>query len=89
MINSRKTSDLHPYVAKLCNKLIEQCKNEGIIIQVTSTLRDAEYQRYLFEKVSGSTNTPLVGAHGKSLGLEWGGDWKSKIKKYYIVRLLQ
>lgn len=111
MINSRKTSDLHPYVAGLCNKLIKLCKNEGITIQVTSTLRDAEYQRFLYEHVPDSTNTPLIGAHGfglafdvvpivngkaiwdnqgmwnkigtlgKSLGLTWGGDWKSIIDK--------
>lgn len=111
MINSRKISDLHPYVKGLCNKLIELCRNEGITIQVTSTLRDAEYQRYLYEKVPGSTTTQLVGPHGfglafdvaliingkadwsnqklwnrigalgKSLGLEWGGDWKSIVDK--------
>lgn len=111
MINSRKISDLHPYVARLCNRLIELCKNEGITIIVTSTLRDAEYQRYLYERVPGSTNTPLVGPHafglafdvvpvvsgkaiwnnhefwdkigalGKSLGFEWGGDWKSIVDK--------
>lgn len=111
MINSRKISDLHPYVAGLCSRLIELCKNEGITIIVTSTLRDSEYQRYLYEKVPGSTNTPLIGAHafglafdvapvvngkavwnnhglwnkigalGKSLGLEWGGDWRSIIDK--------
>ncbi len=111
MLNSRKISDLNTYVASLCYKLIELCKSEGIEIIVTSTLRDSEYQRYLYEKVPGSTNTPLVGAHGfglafdvvpivngkavwdnqgqwnkigalgKSLGLEWGGDWKSIIDK--------
>jgi hypothetical protein len=41
MINSRKVSELDPYVNKLYKK-------EGITIQVTSTLRDAEYQKYLF-----------------------------------------
>lgn len=111
MINSRKISDLHPYVAGLCIKLIELCKKEGINIIVTSTLRDSEYQKYLFKNVPGSTNTPLVGPHGfglafdvvpvvngkaiwnnntwwkkigsigKSLSLEWGGDWKSIIDK--------
>jgi peptidoglycan L-alanyl-D-glutamate endopeptidase CwlK len=111
MINSREISSLHPYVASLCNKLIDLSKNEGIKIIITSTLRDSEYQRYLYEKVPGSTNTPLIGAHGfglafdvvpivngkavwnnqglwnkigalgKSLGLEWGGDWKSIIDK--------
>lgn len=111
MINSKDISKLHPYVSGLCNKLMDLCKKEGIIIQVTSTIRDVEYQRYLYENVPGSTNTPLVGAHGfglafdvvpivngkaiwdnqviwnkigvlgKSLGLTWGGDWKSIIDK--------
>lgn len=111
MINSREISDLHPYVAELCNRLVELCKSVGIDIIVTSTLRDAEYQRHLFENAPGSTNTPLVGPHafglafdvvpvvngkavwndhrlwnrigllGKSLGLEWGGDWRSIVDK--------
>lgn len=58
MKNSRLISDLYPYVAQLRNKLIEKCRNKGIEILVTSTLRNAEYQRYLYEKVPGSTNTP-------------------------------
>jgi peptidoglycan L-alanyl-D-glutamate endopeptidase CwlK len=111
MINSRDISKLHPYVMELCNKLISECTRQGITIQVTSTLRDEEYQRFLFEEVPGSTNTPLVGAHGfgfafdvvpivngkavwgdnslwtrigaigKALGLEWGGEWKSIVDK--------
>lgn len=70
MINSRDISKLHPFVSGLCNKLMDLCKKEGIIIQVTSTIRDVEYQRYLYENVPGSTNTPFVGAHGFGLAFD-------------------
>jgi len=48
MINSRDINELNPKVAKLCTKLIEACKNEGIDILITSTYRDAESQNALY-----------------------------------------
>jgi peptidoglycan L-alanyl-D-glutamate endopeptidase CwlK len=48
MINSRDINELHPRVAKLCNQLIEKCKDEGIDILITSTYRDAESQNALY-----------------------------------------
>ena len=44
MINSRKIEDLHPHVASLCRKFIEQCKEAGVDVLVTSTYRDFEQQ---------------------------------------------
>lgn len=112
MINSRKLSDLHPYVAGLAQKFIAACKQEGIEILVTSTYRDGEMQNALYAKGRSApgrkvTNAragfsyhnwrvafdvvPMVhgkpdwndmdlwhkiGAIGKSVGLEWAGDWK-------------
>lgn len=70
MKNSRLISDLHPYVKGLCIKHIELCKQNGIDLLVTSTLRDAEYQRYLYEEVPGSTTTPLIGPHGFRLAYD-------------------
>ena len=48
MINSRNINELHPSVAWLCLNLIEQCKDEGIDIIITSTFRDFESQAALY-----------------------------------------
>jgi len=48
MINSRKIEDLHPHVALLCRKFIEQCKEAGVDVLVTSTYRDHESQNALY-----------------------------------------
>jgi peptidoglycan L-alanyl-D-glutamate endopeptidase CwlK len=75
MINSRKVEDLHPKVQELCNKHIAACKARGVIIQVTNTLRDAEYQAYLYSlgrTKPGSivTNMKLIGPHGFRLAYD-------------------
>lgn len=75
MINSRKINDLQPYVASLCNKLIEECKKRGIDLLITSTLRDQEYQSYLYSqgrKRPGAkvTNSKYIGAHGYGLAFD-------------------
>lgn len=74
MINSRKIEDLHPVVQQLCNRHIAACKTRGVIIQVTNTLRDAEYQAYLYAQGrtrAGSivTNMQQIGPH--SFGLAY------------------
>lgn len=118
MIDSRNINDLKPYVKYLCELLIEKCKAEGINLLITSTLRDAEYQKSLYAQGRTKpgkivTSTPLIGAHGfglafdfvplvngkadwnsphwnrigvigKSIGLEWAGDWKSFIEKCHF-----
>lgn len=127
MINSRKISDLHPIVTKLCNDLIQECDSAGIDIMVTSTYRDIESQNELYKvgrTIKGANVTakkpmgdkltnasggksfhnyrvafdvvPIVngkaiwndydlwhqiGKIGKSVGLEWAGDWVS-FKEY-------
>lgn len=68
MINSRKIEDLHPVVQELCNRHIAACTARGVAIQVTNTLRDAEYQAYLYSlgrTRAGSivTNAKLIGPH--------------------------
>jgi peptidoglycan L-alanyl-D-glutamate endopeptidase CwlK len=75
MINSRKIEDLHPIVQELCNKHIATCKAKGVIMQVTNTLRDAEYQDYLYAQGrtrAGSivTNMQLIGPHGFGLAYD-------------------
>jgi peptidoglycan L-alanyl-D-glutamate endopeptidase CwlK len=75
VINSRKTEDLHPKVQELCKKHIEACKAKGVDITVTNTLRDAEYQAYLYAQGrtrSGSivTNMQQIGPHGFGLAYD-------------------
>jgi peptidoglycan L-alanyl-D-glutamate endopeptidase CwlK len=66
MINSRKIEDLHPKVQELCKKHIEACKARGVTIQVTNTLRDAEYQAYLYAQ--GRTRTGDIVTNMKDIG---------------------
>lgn len=75
MINSRKLEDLHPKLQELCNKHIASCKARGVTIQVTNTLRDAEYQEYLYslgrtKEGNIVTNMKLVGPHGFGLAYD-------------------
>jgi peptidoglycan L-alanyl-D-glutamate endopeptidase CwlK len=75
VINSRKIEDLHPKVQELCKKHIEACKARGVTIQVTNTLRDAEYQAYLYAQGrtrAGSvvTNMKEIGPHGFGLAYD-------------------
>ena len=50
MINSRSISDLHPRVADMCNAFIDACKTHGIDVLITSTYRDLESQKALFDQ---------------------------------------
>jgi peptidoglycan L-alanyl-D-glutamate endopeptidase CwlK len=75
MINSRKIEDLHPVVQDLCRKHIVACKAKGVDIQVTNTLRDAEYQESLYSlgrTKPGNivTNMQLIGPHGFGLAYD-------------------
>lgn len=75
MINSRKIEDLHPVVQELCKKHIEACRERGVEITVTNTLRDVKYQEYLYSlgrTKPGNivTNMKLVGPHAFSLAYD-------------------
>lgn len=50
MINSRSLDDLLPQVKERAERFIQACKDEGIDLLVTSTYRDLESQRALFEQ---------------------------------------
>ena len=50
MINSRSLDDLLPLVKQRVEAFIEACKDEDIDLLVTSTYRDLESQRALFEQ---------------------------------------
>lgn len=48
MINSRDIKDLHLKVQVLCNQFISKCKEAGITVIITATLRDNEAQNALY-----------------------------------------
>ena len=48
MINSRSLSDLHPTVMKMAQEFIKKCKEAGIDVLITSTLREFAYQDSLY-----------------------------------------
>ena len=110
MKNSRDINDLRPYVKYLAQKLLDEAHKQGLKVLITSTLRDAEYQAYLYAQGRtrpGQIVTKLkkpaahgyglafdicqnivghewddqffnaMGKIGVSVGLEWGGNWKS------------
>lgn len=74
MLNSRDISLLRPDVAYNCLKWIELCTENGLNVLVTNTVRDAEYQRYLYEQGrtrEGSivTNSKTPTFHATTAGL--------------------
>ena len=48
MINSRNIQDLHPYVATLCQRFLDECESAGLEVLITSTYRDNESQAALY-----------------------------------------
>lgn len=75
MINSREIKDLHPRLQRLCREHIEACREQGVMIIVTSTLRDQEYQTKLYNQGRSTpgnivTNMKLLGPHGFGLAYD-------------------
>lgn len=56
MINSKSIESLNPKTRILATVLLSKAKDEGIIFNITSTLRDAEYQNLLFKSYPKVTN---------------------------------
>ena len=64
MINSRKISELHPYVAELCKMFKDTCAEEGIDILITSTFRDRESQDALYAQGRTAPGRKVTNARG-------------------------
>lgn len=64
MINSRKLSDLTPEVQALANKFLELCRIRGIGVLITCTLRDNEYQDYLYAQGRTRAGARVTNAKG-------------------------
>ena len=50
MVNSRRLDDLKPLARAKCIEFIAECERAGLKVQVIQTLRDAEYQKYLYQQ---------------------------------------
>ena len=99
MINSRNINDLQPYVKYLAQKLIDKAEEQGLKVLITSTLRDKEYQAYLYAQGrtrAGQivTNLKTPTAHGSGLafdicqnikGKEWDIDFLNKVGKIGVT----
>ena len=48
MLNSRDISLLRPDVAENCRRWLKLCKENGLNVLITSTVRDKEYQAHLY-----------------------------------------
>lgn len=75
MVNSRKIEDLHPVVQEICKKHMAACRKRGVEILVTNTLRDCEYQEYLYSLGRSKpgnivTNMKFLGPHGYGLAYD-------------------
>lgn len=64
MINSRNVDDLLPVVKRGVEELLKRCKNEGLNVKITQTLRDNEYQNFLYAQgrtIKGKIVTNAIG----------------------------
>lgn len=123
MSTIRDTSVLHPQALLFCNRLMEECRKQGLIIGISETYRTVQRQDELFAQgrttgeigrtVTNARGTAYnsthqwwiafdffrndgkgafdntgqffekVGAVGKSIGLEWGGDWTTPDRPHF------
>lgn len=116
---SRDITMCHPQLQLLANKLITECKKQGLIVKLGECFRSVAEQDTLYAQgrttkgsiVTNASGTSYSSMHqwgvafdvirndgkgayndsdnwfskvakiGKSLGLEWGGDWTSPVDK--------
>lgn len=76
MVNSRNLLDLRGDVAENCRVFLRLCRAAGLNVLITNTLRDDEYQAYLYEQGRTRpgaivTNSPYTSFHGKGLAFDF------------------
>lgn len=64
MLNSREIDRLRPDVAYNCRKWLELCKTNGLNVLITQTVRDREYQEYLYAQ--GRTRPGSIITNGRT-----------------------
>lgn len=63
MLNSREIDRLRPDVAANCREWLDLCKEAGLNVLVTQTVRDKEYQEYLYAQ--GRTRPGSIVTNGR------------------------
>lgn len=76
MVNSRNLADLRADVRTNVEKLLALCEQQGLRVLITQTVRDNEYQAYLYEQGrtrpgSVITNSRTTTFHGKGLAVDF------------------
>ena len=74
MLNSRDIDMLRQDVAANCRTWLDRCKAAGLPVLITNTVRDGEYQAYLYEQGRTRpggivTNSPIPTFHADHAGL--------------------
>ena len=74
MLNSRDISLLRPDVEANCRLWLERCAGAGLKVLITNTVRDEEYQTWLYEQGRTRpggivTNSPIPTYHSDKAGL--------------------
>lgn len=67
MMNSRNIDDLRPDVAANCRVWQQLCKEAGLAVLVTGTVRDEEYQMYCYN--NGTSKAKVPSFHSVKAGL--------------------
>ena len=81
MINSRSLSDLRPDVKANARLWQAECRAQGLDVEISNTLRDNEYQAYLYAQ--GRTRPGSIVTNGKTTTFHGAGlaiDFYSKSK---------
>ena len=81
MLNSRDIADLRADVRVNVETLLELCREQGLGVLITQTLRDDEYQAYLYEQGRTRpgaiiTNAKRTSFHGAGLAVDFARNVK-------------
>ncbi len=71
MLNSRDIDRLRPDVAANCRAWLELCRAAGLLVLVTGTVRDDEYQRYCYDRAPQPRRTPAFTESGPELAFDF------------------
>lgn len=69
MVNSRDVALLRADVAEQCRTLLERCRERGLAVLVTSTVRDDAYQEYLYQQ--GRSRPGAIVTNGRRPTFHW------------------
>lgn len=81
MVNSRNVDDLRPDVAPNAKLWLAECRAKGLNIEISNTVRDNEYQAYLYAQ--GRTRPGKIVTNGRTTTFHGAGlaiDFYSKSK---------